>query len=77
MVTVYSLPNCVQCNATTRQMDKLGIEYHVESASEHMENLKSRGYQTAPVVRFKSGDHEDWWSGFNPDKIRQLTAVLV
>lgn len=77
MVTVYSLPNCVQCNATTRQMDKLGIDYRIESAADNMENLKSRGYQSAPVVRVKNGDHEDWWSGFNPAKIKDLTSILT
>lgn len=77
MVTVYSLPNCVQCNATMRQMDKLGIDYRIESAADNMENLKSRGYHSAPVVRVKSDDHEDWWSGFNPAKIKNLTSVLA
>ena len=77
MVTVYSLPNCVQCNATMRTMDKLGIEYRIESASDHAESLKKRGYRSAPIVRVETDSYEDWWSGFKPEKIKDLTKILT
>jgi len=28
-ITVWELPNCVQCNQTKREFDKLGIQYQV------------------------------------------------
>lgn len=72
MVTVYSKPGCVQCNATYRALDKKGIEYKTVDMSQDLEALemvKSLNYQQAPVIYV---DEETHWSGFNPDKIEEL-----
>lgn len=72
MVTVYSKPGCVQCNATYRALDKEGIEYKIVDMSQDLEALdmvKSLNYQQAPVIYV---DEETHWSGFNPDKIEEL-----
>lgn len=74
-VTVLSMPSCVQCNATYRGLDAAGIEYEVEDMSQDQEALeyaKSLGYMRAPVV-ITDGDH---WSGFRPDKIKELAETL-
>ncbi len=75
-ITVYSKPNCVQCNATYRALDKQGLPYEVVDLTqdaEAMESVKALGYQQAPVV-FADGDH---WAGFRPDKIKSLAAVAA
>ena len=74
MITVYSKPACVQCTATTREMDRKGIEYSYIDLTEDadaMATVTSMGYRQAPVV--VAGD--DHWAGFRPDKISALAAV--
>ncbi len=87
-ITVYSKPSCVQCNATYRALDKIGLCYDVIdiTAKEnlaHLERAKSEGYLQAPVVFINAvGDDIlaaeplDHWSGFRPDKIRELAERL-
>ena len=75
-VTVYTKPSCVQCNATYRKLDALGIRYEVLDLSqdeEALEMTKSLGYMQAPVVI--AGDEH--WSGFRPDKIEELAEKLA
>ena len=72
-ITVYSKPNCVQCDATYRALAKHGLDYEVVDISqdpEALQTVKAFGYQQAPVV-FAQGDH---WSGFRPDMINRLSA---
>lgn len=76
MVTVYSKPACVQCNATYRSLDKKGIAYEVEDISQDanaLERVRALGYMQAPVVVTEDGDH---WSGFRPDKLDELTSKV-
>jgi len=73
-ITVYTKPACVQCNATYRALDKAGIEYDVVDISENSEArdyVMALGYLQAPVV--VAGD--DHWSGFRPDRIKQLAVA--
>lgn len=73
-VTIYSKPNCVQCDMTKKAMTKHGIEYREVDVTEDDDALayvKGLGYMTAPVVVTSDGDH---WGGFNPDKIAELSA---
>lgn len=75
-ITVYSKPNCVQCDATYRSLKKHGLEYEtvdVTVDAQALATLKALGYQQAPVV-FAGGDH---WSGFRPDKIKALARVAA
>jgi len=75
MVTVYTQPGCVQCNATYRALDAKGIQYNVTDLSEDaaaLEQVKALGYLRAPVVI----TDEDHWSGFRPDKIDELASTL-
>lgn len=73
MVTVYSKPACVQCNATYRALDKMNIDYEVVDMSKDLnalERVKELGFQQAPVVVTDN----DSWSGFNPEKIESLAV---
>lgn len=71
MITVYSKPACVQCTATTRELDRKGIEYQyvdLTKDADAMTTVRDLGYMQAPVV-VAGNDH---WSGFRPDKIGAL-----
>lgn len=73
MVTVYTLPSCVQCDSTKRVLTKNEIEFETVDLStndEAMEYVRTLGYQAAPVVI--AGD--DHWSGFRPDKLGALST---
>lgn len=75
-IAVYSKPSCVQCTATYRALDKLGIEYEIFDVSadeKALQTVKELGYMQAPVVI--AGD--DHWSGFRPDKIAALAAAVA
>jgi glutaredoxin-like protein NrdH len=71
MVTVYTLPACVQCESTKKFLKNRDVPFNVVDMSEDsaaLELVKGLGYQAAPVVI--AGD--DHWSGFRPDKLSTL-----
>jgi glutaredoxin-like protein NrdH len=71
MVTVYTLPSCVQCESTKKYLTNKDVQFEVVDLSQDetaMELVRSLGYQAAPVVI--AGD--DHWSGFRPDKLSSL-----
>ena len=73
-ITVYTKPQCVQCRATKRALDKQGLDYEevdLTQDEEALNTVKALGYQSAPVV-FANGDH---WSGFRPDKVKALAVA--
>lgn len=73
-ITVYSKPACVQCDATYRAMDKNGIDYVIVDISSDpvaLDYVKSLGHMQAPVV-VAGADH---WSGYRPDRIRELASA--
>lgn len=72
-ITVYSKPACVQCTATTKELDRKGIAYDyvdITQDSGAMDRVIELGYKQAPVV--VAGD--DHWAGFRPDKISAIAA---
>lgn len=73
-VTVYSKPACVQCVATCKALDKAGIDYRtvdISTDDQARDYVMSLGHLRAPVV-VVDGDH---WSGFRPDRIKELAAA--
>jgi glutaredoxin-like protein NrdH len=69
-VTVYTNPNCVQCEQTKKFLDKEGIEYTVENlqSDENYEKLVefvNQGFKSAPIVVTDT----ETWSGYKPDKL--------
>ncbi|WP_225730987.1 MULTISPECIES: glutaredoxin-like protein NrdH [unclassified Nocardia] len=74
MITVYSKPGCVQCNATCTALDRTGLEYEVIDITEvpaARELVLGLGYLQVPVV--VAGEQR--WAGFRPDRIRALGSV--
>ena len=70
-ITVYSKPACVQCTATTRALDKQGLDYNVVDISADADAyavVEGLGYRQVPVVI--AGDRH--WAGFRPDMISAL-----
>lgn len=72
-ITVYSKPNCPQCDLTKRDMDILGIEYSTVDISQQpdqLERLSNLGFRSAPVVE----TDVDTWAGYNQEKIKGLIS---
>lgn len=71
-ITIYSKPSCPQCSGTYRALDKQGLEYEsidVTQDSEALAFIKGLGYQQAPVVYVDKDTH---WSGYRPDRVKDL-----
>lgn len=71
-ITVYSKPNCMQCNFTKKYLDDKGVEYStldVFADEEALNYIKSLGFQSLPVVEI---DGEDPFNGFRPDLLAKL-----
>ena len=74
-ITVWTLPNCVQCNQTKKEFDKLGIQYDVRELNRNpkaVERFKEMGLMAAPIV--ETDDRR--WSGFRINRIRSLQQHL-
>lgn len=74
-VQIFTTPNCVQCNATKRQFDKLGIVYDSIDLTQHPEQLeqfKESGLTQSPIVLAEGQS----WSGFRIEKINALAIKL-
>lgn len=82
-ITVYSKPNCVQCNATYRALKKEGFgsaddgSFDIVDLTENLDalaSLKEKGFTSVPVViaRDENGIVIEEWAGFQPDKISKL-----
>ena len=72
-ITVYSLPNCTQCEQTKRILEKNNLPYtevDMSTDAAAAERAIGLGYKSAPVV-FAGAQH---WSGFRIDKLKSLTA---
>lgn len=72
-ITVYSKPSCVQCTATYRALDKVGLAYEVidlEQDEAALIEVMAMGHQQAPVVVAGAEN----WSGFRPDLIKAAAA---
>lgn len=73
MVTVYSNPNCVQCEQTKRYLTLKGVEFEakmIQDSPEVFALIEEKGYASAPVV--VAGD--DSWAGFRLDKLSALVG---
>lgn len=75
-ITVYSKPDCVQCDWTYKILDKADAEYgslDITEDEDAMQVVKGLNYLAAPVVviRDDAGEMVDHWKGFQPDKIKQ------
>lgn len=71
--TVYTKPGCGGCIATHREMSKKGITYNEVDVTKDpaaFERLSALGLLQMPVVEWK----DEFWTGFRPDKIAEITT---
>lgn len=69
-ITLYTKPNCPQCDFTKRALAQKGINFEsidVTQDQASLDKVKNLGYSQLPVV--VSGTHH--WSGFRPDLINK------
>ena len=70
-ITVFTKQHCPQCDATKRQLNKLGLAYEtvdLESNPETLAQLQAAGFRQAPVVITPDAS----WTGYRPDLLRAL-----
>lgn len=77
MLTVYSKPNCIQCEMTKMWLDQNKIQFEtvdIEANPGALELLKHYGYSSLPVVAIDDeiSDNSKSWSGFQIDKLEVL-----
>lgn len=75
-ITVFTKPQCQQCEATKRRLRDRGITFETVDLSENPATLKQlvqAGYRQAPVVITPDAA----WSGYRPDLIDQLAGALA
>ena len=74
-ITVYSLPDCVQCNQTKKVFDRENVTYNsidLATDDEAMAKVREMGYASAPVI--VAGDKH--WSGFRIEKIKSVIKEI-
>jgi len=72
MIKLFSKPNCPQCMMTHKELKRNNIPFEYVDLTqdpEALEYVTSLGHSSAPVVVTDEGDS---WSGFRPDRIREL-----
>ena len=72
-ITVWELPNCVQCMQTKREFDKRGIIYTARKLTpKAADKFLALGFTAAPIIE----TDKKRWSGFRLDKIKSLEYHL-
>ncbi|WP_314457321.1 glutaredoxin family protein [uncultured Actinomyces sp.] len=78
-VVVYGRANCVQCTATGRKLQAVGVDYAYRDVSdpaaarEAQQVAERLGVRQLPLV--VAGDQE--WAGYRPDRIARLSPPEV
>lgn len=77
MLTVYSKPNCIQCEMTKMWLTQNKIPFEtidIEANPGALELLIHYGWQTLPVVSIDDelSDESKTWAGFQIDKLEAL-----
>ena len=72
-ITVWELPNCVQCMQTKREFDKRGIIYTARKLTpKAADKFLAMGFTAAPIIE----TDKKRWSGFRLDKMKSLEYHL-
>jgi glutaredoxin-like protein NrdH len=72
-ITLWELPNCVQCNQTKKEFDKRGIVYTARKLTpKAVDRFLAMGLTSAPIVETDAKR----WSGFRLGKIVSLDNHL-
>lgn len=76
MITVYSKPDCGDCNKTKNDLNLLEIPYveiNMMESKESLKHVRSLGYKQAPVLETQEGSH---WAGYSEKDINNFAAKL-
>ena len=76
VATVFTKPHCPQCDATKRQLTKLGVPFETVDLAQNpstLEQLQAAGFQQAPVVITPDNS----WTGYRPDLIREVAQQVA
>lgn len=71
-VTVYSKPNCMQCNFTKKFLEDNSISYEMVDVTEDniaLDKVKELGFQSLPVI---IAEGVEPFFGFRPDILEKL-----
>ncbi len=75
-VTIYSKPNCPQCEATKRKFTKEGVAFREVDVTEDkrafMRVRDEWGYQRVPVIEVRGEGFDVRWDGFRPDRMKAV-----
>jgi glutaredoxin-like protein NrdH len=82
-ITVYTKPECNNCDQTKRRLNKHGIEYETVDVTEDDAAREfvtdGLGYRQMPVVvveeTTENGTRLEHWSGFRIDALDKLAAT--
>ena len=73
-IKVYTKEKCIQCKMTKKLMNRLGVDYteiNIDEDKEALDYLKEKGVKSAPYIETEN----ESWTGFQPDKIKQIMEV--
>ena len=76
MIKLYTKNNCIQCAMTKKLLNKDNIKYeeiNVEENSDVLEDLKSRGFKSLPVLSYND---KEYIVGFQVDKLRAFVKKV-
>ena len=73
MITIYSKPNCTQCEFSKKYLNDKGIEFkeiNVFQDNEALTMLRDAGYSQMPVVDVNG----DFHTGFRPELLAKAVV---
>ena len=73
-ITLYSKPNCMQCNFTKQFFEDNQVPFVIKDvfeSEEALEEVKALGFQSLPVI---VADGIEPFFGFRPDILEQLVG---
>ena len=65
---IYTKSNCQPCRMTKKYLIKNGIGFQELSIFDYAEELKAKGFMSAPVVKID----DDMFSGLDMNKLKTL-----
>ena len=80
IITLFTTPNCQQCNASKRKLKLLGLPHRlidVSQSPQDLAQLKSMGYTHAPVTLVEAGGVRRHWYGYDPTALESLSKGVL
>ncbi len=76
VVTVYTKPDCPQCDATIKHLTSRAIPHTtvpIADAPTVAQAAQAQGWKSAPIVTVTlRGETLDMWGGYRPDRLSRL-----